>query len=105
MWNIQDVAILIDGPPEVVPCPIDGEEDFIEMPLVTGSGTPAPEVIGILLPKLAAPLADGFVGHHNPTCKEQLFDVAVTQAEAEVQPDTMADNLRREAVVLVAVGR
>ena len=27
--NIQDMAVLINGPPEVVPCPIDGEEDFI----------------------------------------------------------------------------
>ena len=103
--NIQDVAILIDGQPEVVPCPIAGAADFIEMTLVSGFGTPAPELIGILRPNRAAPLADGFAGHHHPTCTEPRFDVVGTQAEAEVPPDPMADHLGREAVVLVAVGR
>jgi hypothetical protein len=37
--NIEYVAILIDGPPEVMPCVIDGEEDFIQVPCVAGSGT------------------------------------------------------------------
>jgi hypothetical protein len=45
--NIQDVAILIDNPPEGVPCPIDREEHLVQVPLVAGPGTPAPEVIGI----------------------------------------------------------
>jgi hypothetical protein len=27
--DIEDVAILIDGPPEVMACAIDGEKDFV----------------------------------------------------------------------------
>jgi hypothetical protein len=27
--NIQDMAILIDGPPQVVPCSIDGEKHLV----------------------------------------------------------------------------
>jgi hypothetical protein len=27
--SIEDVAILINGPPEDLPCAIDGEKDFV----------------------------------------------------------------------------
>ena len=99
----QDVAILIDGPPAVGPRAVDGAQDFVPVPRGTGAGTPAPEMMGLRLPKLAAPLAEGFGGDDEATGQEHLFDVTGTQTEAEVQPDPMADNLGREAVVLVAV--
>ena len=99
--DIEDVPVLIHGAPEVVPLAIDGEEDFIQMPFVAGSGTPAPELIGIGLPELPAPFADGFIGHDDPTGEQQLFDVAIAEAEAEIEPHRMADDLGREPVVLV----
>jgi hypothetical protein len=94
--NIQDVAVLIDGPPEVVPCPIDGEEDFIEMPLITALGTPVSQLIGIRLPELQTPLTDGFIRDKDPTGEQQLFDIAIAQAETEIEPDRMADDLDRK---------
>jgi len=94
--DIQHIPVLIDGPPEVVPCAVDGEEDFIHMPLIARSRTPASQPIGIDLPKLPAPLAYGFVGQHDTACKYQLFNLSIAQAEAKVEPDTMTDNLRRK---------
>jgi hypothetical protein len=75
--DIEDVPVLVDGTPEIVPCPIDGEEDFIQMPFVAGSGTPAPKLIGIGLPELQAPFADGLVGDDNPTSEQELFDIPI----------------------------
>jgi hypothetical protein len=40
--NLGYVAILIDGPPEVILCAIDGVKDFIHIPRVAGSGTVMP---------------------------------------------------------------
>jgi hypothetical protein len=40
--NLEYVAILIDGPPEVILCAIDGAKDFIQIPCVAGSGTVMP---------------------------------------------------------------
>ena len=99
------MAVLIDRPPEVVPFAMDGEKDLIQMPLVARSGAPAAELIGIGLPELPAPMPDGFVGHDDPTREQELFDIAIAQAEAEVQPDAMADDLGWETVMFVAVGR
>jgi hypothetical protein len=38
--DIQYVPVLINGSPEVVPFAINGEEDFIQMPLITRARPP-----------------------------------------------------------------
>jgi hypothetical protein len=64
-----------------------------------------PELISILLPKLATPLPDGFIRHDHPADEQEFFHVTVAQTEAVIQPDAMADDLSREAVILVSAGR
>ncbi len=41
---------------------VDGEEDFVEVPFIAWLGAPAPQLIGICLPELAAPIPHSFVG-------------------------------------------
>ena len=95
------MAVLIDGPPEIVPCPIDREKHLIQVPLVARPGTSAPELIGIRLAKLPAPLPDGLIGHDDATGEQELFHIAVAEAEPEIEPDAMADDLSRKPVILV----
>jgi hypothetical protein len=99
--DIEDIAGLIDSPLEIVPLTMNREQHLVQVPLVARSGTPAPELIGIRLRKLAAPLPDRLVAHRDAACKQQLFYIAVAETEAEVPPHTMADDLSREAVVLI----
>jgi hypothetical protein len=103
--DVQDIPLLIHGPPEIMALPIEREEDFIQMPLVASPGPSMPEPIRIGLAEFAAPLADGLIGHDNPTGEQEFFHIAVAQAEAEVQPDTMADDLGWKAMVLVLISR
>jgi len=56
------------------------------------------------LPTLVTPWADGFVGHHDAACEQDLFHVAVAQGEARGEPDPVADDVARKAVVLVTFG-
>jgi hypothetical protein len=63
-----------------------------------------PELIGIGLTKLAAPLPDGFVGHRDAAGKQQVFNIVIAEAEPKIQPDRVADDLGREAMILVRVG-
>ena len=44
--------------------------------------------------------ANGLVADLDPAGGEKLFDVPQAQAETKVQPHSMADHLRREAVAL-----
>src|SRR5262245_38895871 len=81
------------------------EKDLIEMPIVTGLRPPMTELIGILLAKFMTPFPNRFVRDNDATGQQQLPDIPVAEAEAEVQPDRMADDLDRETVVLITVRR
>src|SRR5262245_20450148 len=61
--NIKHVAILIHRPPEIMPLTTNGEENFVQVPLVTRSGAPTTQLICTGLSKLQTPFADCFVGH------------------------------------------
>jgi hypothetical protein len=61
-------------------------------------------LIDILLPELQTPLTDRFVRHNDAKGEQEPFDIALAEAKTEVQPDTIADDLRGEAVVFIAVG-
>jgi hypothetical protein len=103
--DVQPSAVLLHRPPQIVALLVERDEYLIQVPLVAWAGTPTPELIGILLPKFVTPLADRFIGHCDTTNKQEFFHVAVAEAESVVEPDAMADDLRREAVVLITGGR
>jgi hypothetical protein len=80
---------------------IDRQKDLIEMPFVPGPRPSVFQPLGVILPKLEAPLTDGFVGNVDATLEQEFLYVAVAQGEAIVEPDAMADDLARKAVVLI----
>lgn len=54
--DIQDVAVLIHRPPEIVPFTVDGEKHLIQTLRTPRSGPLVPQVMGIGLPALPAPI-------------------------------------------------
>jgi hypothetical protein len=75
-----------------------------QVPFVPGPRPPASEPIGILLPELQTPAADGFIADVDAACEQQFLHVAVAQVKAVVEPDPVADNFAGKAVMLVALG-
>ena len=61
--DIEDLAILIDHPPEIVPLTTNREKDLVQMPLITALRAAVPKLIRIWLAELPTPLADRFIGH------------------------------------------
>lgn len=51
--DIEDMAVLINGPPEIVPLTTNREKDLIQVSLITASRAPATQLIGICLPERA----------------------------------------------------
>jgi hypothetical protein len=74
-----------------------------EVPFVPKLRASTTELVRLLLTELAAPLADRFIGHDDATGEQERFHIAVAEAEAELQPDAMADDLGREAAMLTAI--
>jgi hypothetical protein len=102
--DIEHVSFLIDGSPQIVTLSFDRQKHFIQVPLVPGPWTATPELVGVLLAKLATPLADRFIRHDDSTFQEQFLDIAETQAEAKVQPHGVANDLDRKPVILIFRG-
>src|SRR5262245_1623241 len=71
--DVEHVIVLIDGAPQVMAFTIDGQEDFIEVPLVPWLGASTLQLIRVVLSKLQTPLADGLMGDVDTAFKEQLL--------------------------------
>ena len=66
------VAILIDGPPEVVASAVDAEIDLVQMPLVAASRRAAAQLVGEILTELQTPLAYRLVGDDDAASGQQF---------------------------------
>ena len=73
------------------------------MPLIAGAWAAATYLIGIVLPELATPFADRFIGHNDAAGEEHFLDIAVAEGEPKVEPDGMGDDLWGKAMVFVAL--
>jgi hypothetical protein len=101
--DVEDMAVLVDRTPQIMTYAIDGQKHLVEMSCVPWSRAPTPELVGIGLPKLSAPRAHGLVRQHDPTFCRHFFDMAVAEAEAEIQPHAVAEELCGEPMALLRV--
>src|SRR5216683_2563075 len=92
------VPFLVDGTPPPVPMLVDRERHFVQVPLVTASRMAPTKLACQQWAELAAPEPDGLVTDLDPPFGEQLFDIAVAEGEAVVQPHSVTDDLGRETV-------
>ena len=53
--DVDDVAILIDGPPEIVPLSLDGDEDLVQVPCVAQPALSTLEPASVFRAELDAP--------------------------------------------------
>jgi hypothetical protein len=95
--DVQHIAVLVNRPPQVADLSPDGDEHLVEVPLISRTGPATAQLVGIGLAELATPLPDRLVGHHNPAFQHHLLDLTEAEREPVIQPDTVADDLRRKA--------
>ncbi len=100
--NIKAIAVLIDGTPQIVALPLNGDKDFVDMPGVAYAALQFFEFSSIVGPKLLTPLTNGFIRDGDASFGEEFFDFAKAEAEPMVEPNRMTDNFRGKPVTLVA---
>ncbi len=100
--DVDHVAVLVDGAPEIVLPTPDSHKEFIHVPRIAQPTLLPLEGAGVLGTELPTPLSDGFVGDHNPPLCQEIFDITEAQAEAVVEPDGVADDLRGKSVSMIA---
>ncbi len=103
--NVEHDTILVYGPPEVVLYSLDANEHLVHIPLVPRRWPAAAHAGGETLTEFLTPTPHRLVGDdHAPFGQDQL-NVTETETEHVVEPDGMADDLRREAMTVMRVGR
>jgi hypothetical protein len=68
------------------------------MPAITRSRTAPSQSSGDRRSEFEHPTANALVGNVEPALGKQLLNIAIAQAEPEVQPDGMLDDERRKAM-------
>src|ERR1700710_1135727 len=56
--NVKHDAVLIDGTPEIMLFTVDPNEDFVQVPFVTGPGSPPTKIVREARAKLQTPPPD-----------------------------------------------
>jgi hypothetical protein len=102
--DIEHDPVLIDGAPEIMQSASDAEENLVQVSLVARTRPSAPKLPGKGCTELQAPSADAFMGDNHAALGQEQFDVAKAQTEHVVEPDSVPDQLSREAVTIVRIG-
>src|SRR5207248_1717668 len=101
--RIENLALVIDGAPQVHPFAGDANHHLIEVPPVARSWAAPSKPAGEPGPELQNPPPHRFIGNLEASLGEEFLHVAVAQGEAKIKPDRVLDDRRREA--MSAIGR
>lgn len=100
--DIEDLTVGIHGPPEVILLPLNGDHNLVKMPLVSGLGATATNLIRVGMSKLFTPLVDRFVGDLNAQIEHHFLNIPKAQRKGVVEPDAVTNDRDGKAVVFVA---
>ena len=96
--DVDHVAILIHGTPEILLLAVDSNEDLIQVPVVAQPSLSSLQFPSIVRTELLTPLPDRLIGHDDSALGEKILDISEAQAEAMISPDRIADDLGRETI-------
>jgi hypothetical protein len=74
--DIDHVAVLVDGAPEILLAAVDVHEEFVQVPGVAQASLPAPEETSVRRTERPTPLPNRPVGHGDAALGEEVFGVS-----------------------------
>ena len=96
--NIQDLAVLFNRPPEIPALPADRNQDLIHMPDMARPATPPAQDSSKGGTEFVTPESDRLVGDCDAALGEQVFDIPEAEGESTIEPHSVTDDLRWDAV-------
>ena len=100
--HIQNLALGVDGAPQVNHAPIDFQIDLVKMPDRMRFGTALAQFRCNDRPEMIYPASECLVRNCNSALGEQILDVTIAKREPEIEPDRLVNDLRREPISGVA---
>jgi hypothetical protein len=100
--HIEDLALGVDGSPQIDHAAIDFQIDLVEMPDGMGLRPAFTQVSRDHGSKMVHPAANGLIGDHDPALGKQILDIPEAHGEPDIKPDRLLDDFGREAVAAIA---
>lgn len=91
--NVEHVPIRVDCPPEPELHAIDRNNDFIQVPFVTGAGPVALDARGEMAPEPVRPIPVGFPANQHAAFRKQILDIRRAQRKTMIRPNRKGDDL------------
>ena len=90
--NVEDVAVLVHGTPQILLLPLDLHEELVQIPGVALAAPAAAQPPCVVEPERPAPQPDRLIRHGDTPLGKEIFDISETQAETVVEPDGVTDD-------------
>ena len=103
--NVDDLPFLINGTPPVFELTVDFQVHLIQVPGISNWPSTPTQSFGIFASKLVAPPAHGFEANGRAAFSHHDLHIAITQAEAKIKPNTLADRVDGESMTGIAALR
>src|SRR5438552_7159316 len=100
--DVDHVAVLIHGTPEILLLAVDANEDFVQVPNIAEAALTPFQFSGIVGTELLTPESNRFIRDDDSAFGEKILDISEAQAETMVNPDGIADNFWRETMTVIA---
>jgi hypothetical protein len=96
--NVQENAMLVDRAPQIMQNTADADEHLVQVPRISRA-QPAPvQPSGEVAAEFRAPEPNALVAHDDAAFGKNQLDVTQAEAEHVIQPNCLADDLRRKAM-------
>ena len=96
------VTICVDGSPQSQLLAIDGNDDFIKMPLIRNIGSITLDAIGKVASEPVHPKPDGFAADNHVTFGKQILHISRAEGKPIIRPNGVTNDLSRKAVAFQA---
>ena len=100
--DVEDVAVLVDGAPQILSASLQRHKQLVEMPRVAHPTTPLPKPPCVDRTKPLAPLPNSLVGDDDASLIQQIFHIPEAEPKAMIQPDGMTDDRGRKPIAVIA---
>ena len=93
--NVDYVAILVDGTPDILQLAVDSNEDLVQMPAVAEPALSSLQLADIICGELLTPQPNRFIGYGDAPFGQKILDIPEAEAETMVGPDRIPYDLGR----------
>ena len=100
--DVDHVAVLIHGTPEILLLAVDSNEDFVQVSNIAEAALTPLQFSGIVRTELLTPESNRFIRDDDSAFGQKILNISEAQAETMVNPDGIADDSWWETMTVIA---